>query len=428
MRQAGRLWAVPLIGAAAAITVLAVVGQRAAGSVPGTVDLVAIDTDITGNDDATVGSIEGCVELEVGESREFDLVIKGVDPVHRIAGYQVDIDYDPEMIAVTGYIDVDAAGSVPPDNVTMISRINSTGGAGFFSLTDVTTVPGSMTLMGADGTGDAYAHIPGVQGPPFMSEPGSNVDGIDDDFNGMVDDAREASAGGVLARVTIEAIREGASPLAIAGPLGGADGFPDAIVVDGTEMHDNLLVRAVANGRVVVEDSCEEATPTPAPTPPPDATCAGRRATIVGTEGNDVLLGTSGDDVIAALGGRDNVISVGGDDLICAGAGDDRVWVGQGTVFLEDGADTVEVQNNSSAPTRLLGGPGDDSLYGADGNDIVLGGDGNDLIRGGLRGQNLLGGGPGDDVMSGGYNFDLCDGGEGSDTANWLCDVTSGIP
>jgi 6-phosphogluconolactonase (cycloisomerase 2 family) len=59
----------------------------------------------------------------------------------------------------------------------------------------------------------------------------------------------------------------------------------------------------------------------------PDAPplCFGQPATIIGTEGPDVLRGTSGNDVIVGLGGDDLLLGGGGDDLICGGDGDDRI-------------------------------------------------------------------------------------------------------
>src|SRR3989442_11159085 len=60
-------------------------------------------------------------------------------------------------------------------------------------------------------------------------------------------------------------------------------------------------------------------------------TCVGldeRLATIVGTEGDDVIVGTSGDDVIQALGGNDVIDGGDGNDLICGGAGDDVIYGG----------------------------------------------------------------------------------------------------
>ena len=55
------------------------------------------------------------------------------------------------------------------------------------------------------------------------------------------------------------------------------------------------------------------------------ASCGGRRATIVGTPGRDVLRGTPGPDVIAGLAGNDVVTGLGGADVVCGGAGADRL-------------------------------------------------------------------------------------------------------
>ena len=95
-------------------------------------------------------------------------------------------------------------------------------------------------------------------------------------------------------------------------------------------------------------------------------TCQGVKATIVGTDADDVIEGTKGDDVIVGLLGDDVVYGKGGADLVCGGAGADK----------------------------LYGGPGDDALYGGydrwgDGasgtylfGDVLLGGDGDDRLVG----------------------------------------------
>jgi Ca2+-binding RTX toxin-like protein len=99
--------------------------------------------------------------------------------------------------------------------------------------------------------------------------------------------------------------------------------------------------------------------------PPP--TCGGAGATLVGTEGDDVLPG----GVVSALGGN---------DLVRGRASGDR-------------------------------------LCGDDGNDRLSGGGGNDVLIGGA----------GDDTFNGGAGFDVCVGGAGTDAATG-CEVTSGIP
>lgn len=48
-------------------------------------------------------------------------------------------------------------------------------------------------------------------------------------------------------------------------------------------------------------------------------TCFGKRATIVGTPGDDRLVGTGGRDVIVGRGGDDVILGRGGRDRICGG-------------------------------------------------------------------------------------------------------------
>ena len=79
--------------------------------------------------------------------------------------------------------------------------------------------------------------------------------------------------------------------------------------------------------------------------------CGGRRATIVGTSGNDNIVGTPGDDVIHGLGGNDAIRGGGGNDIICGGYGRDT----------------------------LRGGPGNDMLYGGEGVDGCNGETGLDM-------------------------------------------------
>jgi hypothetical protein len=110
-----------------------------------------------------------------------------------------------------------------------------------------------------------------------------------------------------------------------------------------------IVIAAGAPG--VVDGSPE---PEPLPSVP---TCFGRPATIVGTDGDDVIVGTPGDDVFVALGGKDIVLGLGGNDRICGGDGDDI----------------------------LIGGAGRDRLSGGPGEDILIGGDGWDVCRGGVH-------------------------------------------
>jgi Ca2+-binding RTX toxin-like protein len=123
--------------------------------------------------------------------------------------------------------------------------------------------------------------------------------------------------------------------------------------------------------------------------------CHGRKATIVGTDGNDVLQGTPERDVIWGANGDDLIYGSLGNDLICGGPGDDQIHGGRGN-------DEVD------------GGPGSDQVNGDLGDDKILGGPGgNDEVAGDL-GIDVVNGGPGsEDLVHGDYGYDRMSGGAG---------------
>jgi Ca2+-binding RTX toxin-like protein len=123
--------------------------------------------------------------------------------------------------------------------------------------------------------------------------------------------------------------------------------------------------------------------------------CHGKRATIVGTDGNDTIVGTEKADVIWAGPGNDTIYGGLGNDTICGGAGDDLIHGGRGNDW-------------------ILGEAGTDRLFGDLGDDHVGGGAGNqDEVSGGL-GIDTVSGGPGnEDLVRGDYGYDRMDGGPG---------------
>jgi len=132
--------------------------------------------------------------------------------------------------------------------------------------------------------------------------------------------------------------------------------------------------------------------------------CAGKKATIVGTNGKDKLKGTKKRDVISAGGGKDIVKGRKGNDLICGGKGKDRLTGGRGK-------DKVLGQARRD---RLRGGPGKDKLKGGKGKDRLAGGPGKDKLKGG-RGKDRLLGQAGRDLLRGGSGKDKLKGGPGKD-------------
>jgi len=146
-------------------------------------------------------------------------------------------------------------------------------------------------------------------------------------------------------------------------------------------------------------------------TPEKDETprCDGRRAKIVGTEGDDVLRGTPGRDVIWGGGGDDEILGSLGNDLLCGGPGDDLIHGGRGNDEVDGGAGTDQV----------VGDLGDDKITGG-------GGDADEVA--GSLGIDMLNGGPGDyDLVHGDYGYDRMDGGPGSgDIASFATAVAGG--
>jgi uncharacterized delta-60 repeat protein len=142
--------------------------------------------------------------------------------------------------------------------------------------------------------------------------------------------------------------------------------------------------------------------------PPPggpgggSARCQGKRATIVGTSGRDVLRGTGRRDVIAGLGGQDRIIARGGNDIVCGNGGNDRIYLhggndkasgGAGADLLAGGPGNDVLRGNGGRD-RLLGAAGNDRLFGGGGNDVMLGAKGRDFLRGG-GGRDRVNGGAG---------------------------------
>lgn len=142
-------------------------------------------------------------------------------------------------------------------------------------------------------------------------------------------------------------------------------------------------------------------------------TCNGLPATIVGTNGDDVIVGTRGDDVIVAFDGDDIVRGGSGDDVICGGNGADTITGDRGAdvLFGEKGKDHLE---GSRGQDELYGGNGADTLIGGNGADEIWGNRGADFLNGN-RGADVLRGGQQDDVIRGGLQADTIIGGDGVD-------------
>lgn len=141
--------------------------------------------------------------------------------------------------------------------------------------------------------------------------------------------------------------------------------------------------------------------------------CGNGTATIVGTEGDDILIGTGKDDVIVGLGGNDIIFGKGGFDVICGGQGDDVIDGGWGYDRIS-GGEGNDVIRGDRGPDIITGGLGDDHIEGNPGGDTISGNQGDDYIHGG-QGKDDIGGDMGNDRLYGGDEDDTINGGSGND-------------
>ncbi|KRA65859.1 hypothetical protein ASD79_00825 [Caulobacter sp. Root655] len=172
-------------------------------------------------------------------------------------------------------------------------------------------------------------------------------------------------------------------------------------------------------------------------------------ATLIGDDGDNVLVGGAGNDVLRGLGGSNSLVGGAGDDrlyggsngeALTGGAGNDIVDGGGGgdiyffglgsgpitldltitgpqdtgegldtftNIFQFDGSDSSDVFRGDDNVNVFYTFNGDDQLYGLGGNDALIAGWGDDHLHGGL----------GDDNLYGQQGNDTIDGGRGLDTA-----------
>ncbi|MBQ7567738.1 hypothetical protein IJT17_02935 [bacterium] len=198
----------------------------------------------------------------------------------------------------------------------------------------------------------------------------------------------------------------------------------DALLAQGTEKDDKILVTPGEDGGIVVDINGEKTAYTKS-----DA----RHLIIDGGAGNDTITvdervtnslritGGAGDDYIIAGSGNDLIFDNYGSNVINGGAGDDIIVahgldVGprDGYINRLEGGAGNDYLEGGNGKDHLSGGEGNDTLYGLGGDDVLEGGAGKDYLDGG-EGSDELYGGAGDDTLVGGKGDDKLYGGEGDD-------------
>lgn len=233
------------------------------------------------------------------------------------------------------------------------------------SLPDGQWVTATATELAGDGTplstselSDALAapkcHLPGDGGANALA--GGAGDELICGFGGP------DSLGGGGGR---DALLGGDGDDAIDARDGGADGLVDC--GSGT---DTVSADAEALDPAAIFLGCETVsrpgavTPPPPVAPIPPVKCAGKAATIVGSDRGETLRGTAKADVIAAGGGADKVKGRAGNDTICGGPGNDKLEGGSGKDALRGEAGKDQLSGGSGKGDLCDGQQGKDTLLG----------------------------------------------------------------
>lgn len=66
-----------------------------------TIDIVAVDAITDGNGATTLGPLDGCVEVELGDEFDLDVVVDAVPEDRPLIGFEYNITYDEELLEVT---------------------------------------------------------------------------------------------------------------------------------------------------------------------------------------------------------------------------------------------------------------------------------------------------------------------------------------
>lgn len=185
-----------------------------------TVDLVAIDAVIDGNDATTLGPLDGCVSVDVGSDITIDVTADAVPEESPMIGFQISVTYDPAILQATAV-----------DNEFLLAST------------------------------DSYEAIEGLS-DPLPDSDGSLLIVVADIASDVETRASLDSGPGVLSRITFETLAEGISDVAI--------GFdpPDAYpaIIDDTNVVlqvDNIGAIVVAAGQDCPADAEPVITPLP---------------------------------------------------------------------------------------------------------------------------------------------------------------------
>lgn len=110
-----------------------------AGSTPGQVDLVAIDTDPTGNQpNGLLGPVDSCREVAAGETFTVDVIVDSIDPGDHFQGFQFAFVAPSGSIEITGYdVATQMLGANPGAEIIDFSQLPKPDGSQLFAAIDL---------------------------------------------------------------------------------------------------------------------------------------------------------------------------------------------------------------------------------------------------------------------------------------------------
>ncbi len=201
-------------------------------------DLLAIDTNTSGNAATTLGERDTCRSVAIGQTFDVDVVVRGIPTTPGLIAFDHDFRYDP---AVLQYVSNDPYFLIAANNGPSRTGITDYTDFGGFSIDINTGLPNPGTP-----NGHIYPTVYDYSYGTITPESGD----------------------GVLIRYTMKAIAGGTSPLSLHQMLGN-ELYPPT--VGGTDFKP-YKVPTLRGGEIRVDSACPGVTPTTTPTASPTPT------------------------------------------------------------------------------------------------------------------------------------------------------------
>ena len=142
-----------------------------------TAHLVAVDADITGNTATSLGPLNACTRVDAGGTVKLDLVVDAVPASRPLIAYQINVEYDPNLLEVTAadnefllgakgaYEPFEGLSDPLPDRdgnyLIIIADIGSQP-----DLNNIESGPGVLTRLTFKGKGQGLSTVAPVFNPP----------------------------------------------------------------------------------------------------------------------------------------------------------------------------------------------------------------------------------------------------------------------